>query len=110
RRGAGGRDGAALGIEDFPADGRVRGGGSLVLHHRGERKPRGVAPHFSADEAFTGAEVQRLHLEEPHVTIDAGTLVEPAFALGRIHAHDEGVVPSIVDEVADIEAERYIAG
>ena len=41
--------------------------------------------------------------------VDARAFVEPAVALGGVHAHQQHVAPAGIGEIGDVEAERIVA-
>ena len=43
------------------------------------------------------------------MAIDPRALVEPAFVLGRVHAHDERVLAAVGQQIRHVEPERHVA-
>ena len=53
--------------------------------------------------------VNRVGLHQPDVPVNAGALVEPAVALGGVHAHQQHVPAAGGGEIGHVEAERVVA-
>ncbi len=53
--------------------------------------------------------MQRIRFRQPHMPINSRALVEPAIAKAGVHAHHQKILPAVVEEVADVEAEGRVA-
>ena len=53
--------------------------------------------------------MQRIRLRQPHMPVNSRAFVKPAIAEARVHAHDQKILPPVVQEVGHIEVERSVA-
>ena len=73
-------------------------------------RTRGLAgPHLGARERAPLLHVHRVGLHQPDVPVNARALVEPAVALGGVHADQQHVSAAGRGEIGDVEAERIVA-
>ena len=100
---------AAGGIRDAPLDRRMDGLPALVLDHRGQFKRSRIALDGRTHHAFPAAEVHGVQLGQPDVAVDARALVEPAVAEAGVDAQGDDVPAAVVEEIAEVEAERRVA-
>ena len=92
-----------------PADQLDRRVGPAVVRHR---RPRPHVRHPIADVAGDDGpvlgHVDRIGLEQPHVTVDARPLVPPALVMGRVGPDGDDVLLAVLDHVGHVVREARV--
>ena len=65
--------------------------------------------HLGGGQRAPLLHVDRSGLDQPHVPVDAGALIEPAVAQSRIHPDQQHVRSAGQGEIGQVEAERIVA-
>ena len=108
-RGFGGSNSLAVGVQNLPA----HFGGfrllALVFNYGAQSQGSRIAAYRCAHRAVPLAQVQRIGLGEPHMTINARALIEPSIAEAGVDARNDVILRAIAQEICQVEPERDIA-
>ena len=81
---------------------------AVVIQFRADAESRGAGPYLRFDKSPPLLHVHRVVLHQPHMAIDARSLVKPAVARRGVHAHQQHISAVGIGKVRHVEAERIV--
>lgn len=82
---------------------------AVVAHFGGELRSGVAISHGAAHEHAILRQMQRVGLLQPHMPVNAGAFVKPAFAQRGIHADGDDVGLAVVEHFAEVDFEAAVA-